>query len=234
MVSDFAAALKYLGLPPDFEPSPQTAPIEFLSSQLRYLPPHLLHLFSTSTTPKQRTAIPAIRNRRLSYINSNPPELSFSVAISTWPTLWRGRDSAGKERGQDEQKWADQQFLGDNKKHVGKLGSLLGAYEEEREAERTRAIRREERELAEFVPEEDDDSDDEDGSESERDIAAEAESPEEARRSFELVIKERIIYGLLDHFDYDRVDWDERWDPVHDMDEDRWFDDEEEAVAPDE
>ncbi len=114
-----------------------------------------------------------------------------------------------------------------------------------------RAIRREERELAEFVPEEDDDSDDEDGSESERDIATGAESPEEARRSFELVIKERIIYGLLDvstflrrqglyadkilkHFDYDRVDWDERWDPVHDMDEDRWFDDEEEAVAPDE
>ena len=50
-------------------------------------------------------------------------------------------------------------------KHIGKLGSLLGDYEEEREAERVRTMRREraremERE-SDLIPEEDDDSDEE-------------------------------------------------------------------------
>lgn len=81
-----------------------------------------------------------------------------------------------------------EEFLKGEEKHVGKLASLLGGYEEEREAERIRAVRRE---LAETTttPEEEVETESED--------AGEEESEEEKRRSFERIIRERFIYGLL-------------------------------------
>ena len=85
--------------------------------------------------------------------------------------------------------------MGGAKQHVGKLGSLLGDYEEERAAERFRMERRR-REVEEpFIPEEDEDTSDEEDLVS---APPEEESPEEARLAFERLVRERFIYGLLD------------------------------------
>jgi len=96
------------------------------------------------------------------------------------------------EEGQDERDWVmNDGFLKGSMKHVGKLGTLLGDYEEEREAERVRELRRERRVVEdEFVPEEDSDSDDPE--------PVEEVKPEEAKALFERVVRERFIYGLLD------------------------------------
>ncbi|KAI0650271.1 hypothetical protein C8Q79DRAFT_942920 [Trametes meyenii] len=123
---DPASVLRYLGLPETYEPSPLTAPIDFLHRHVRVLPPHLLRLFSTNTTPKQRTVISAIRNRRLKYTQSDPRELSSASARSTWPMLWEGRERPGKEQAKEEREWAEREFLGEGKLQVGKLGALLG------------------------------------------------------------------------------------------------------------
>lgn len=83
-------------------------------------------------------------------------------------------------------------FLKGEKKHIGKLGNLLKVYEEEREAERVRAVRRE---LAGTTtpPEEE-----EEETESEEELGpVPEESEEEKRRYFERMIRERFIYGLL-------------------------------------
>ena len=53
--------------------------------------------------------------------------------------------------GKEEEEWASKQFLDGKKMHVGKLGPLLGGYEEEREAERVRTIRRREAERLEEI-----------------------------------------------------------------------------------
>lgn len=83
--------------------------------------------------------------------------------------------------------WVREEFLKGKEKHVGKLASLLGDYEEEREAERVRAVYRE---LAETTtaPEEE---------ETESEDTGEEESEEQKRRSFECIIRERFIHGLL-------------------------------------
>ncbi|GAV98991.1 hypothetical protein LENED_000415 [Lentinula edodes] len=113
-------------------------------------------------------------------------------------------------------------------KHVKKLGSLLRDYEEEREAERVRNIRRTQlaAEESQFIPEEDEDSAEDEPVESgDVEEATEADN----RAEFERRIRERFIYGLLDNIDYDRVDWDESLDTDNDRDtEERWFDDEDE------
>ncbi|KAI0711078.1 hypothetical protein C8T65DRAFT_188459 [Cerioporus squamosus] len=96
---DDKPVLTYLGLPPSYEPSPRHAPIEFLKRHVRELPPHLLSLFSSITTPRERTTIPAIRNRRLKFTESNPAELSLANAKATWPALWEGRERPGQEQG---------------------------------------------------------------------------------------------------------------------------------------
>ncbi|TCD70405.1 hypothetical protein EIP91_003486 [Steccherinum ochraceum] len=235
------AILSYLGLPEDYTPSPTNEPIEFLKRHLRYTPPHLITSFSTTTTPKQRTVIPAVRNRRSRYTESNPSELQFTAAKSTWPTLWEGRELRGKDEAKEEEEWAQKSFLegpGKGKMHVGKLGTLLGGYEEEREAERVRGVRRREAEERDALPEEDEDTDDEEFEEEMRAAASTApveESPEEMKAAFLRVVKERFIYGLLENIDYDKVDWDERWDVDNDRDEEeRWFDEEEESMAMDE
>ncbi|PCH41512.1 hypothetical protein WOLCODRAFT_131970 [Wolfiporia cocos MD-104 SS10] len=228
-MSAVSRILSYLGLPNDYTPSPDAQPIEFLSRHLRQLPPHLLSHFSSTTTPKQRSVIPAIRNRRLRYADSNPPQLRLSAAKATWPTLWPGREPPGREQGEDERAWAEKFFMGSLKPHVGKLGMLLGGYEEERESERVRSIRRAQAEALESLPEEDESSD-EDGEEQ---PLEEEESPEDVQSWFIRRIREQFIYGLLESTDYDKVDWDDTWDTDNDRDaEERWFDDEEESDVP--
>ncbi|KAH9482559.1 hypothetical protein JR316_0004659 [Psilocybe cubensis] len=215
-VFDKNPSLKYLGLAESFEPSPERDPIAFLSQYLTHLPPHLLLHYSYITTPKQRSVITSIRNRRLQYVNKNPPELSFDAGRSTWPNLWQGRERRGVEEGNEERSWAQKDFLHGSKQHVGKLGNLLAGYEEEREAERVREIRRNNRDAVEddFVPEED----------SDEDVPPEVETAEQARASFERLLRESFIHGLLDNIDYDGVDWDETLDVEDERDaEERWF-----------
>src|SRR5882762_2207508 len=133
--------LSSLQLQDTYTPSPKDFPIDFLQLHIRNLPPHLLLTFSLITTPKQRTVIPTIRNRRLKYTHSNPRELGFVEARSRWPMLWEGRERRGVEEGREEREWAEGDgFLRGSEKHVGKLGELLGEYEEEREAERVRIM----------------------------------------------------------------------------------------------
>lgn len=189
------SVLIYLGLPQTYEPSPQSAPVEFLRKHVRELPPHMLRLFSESTTPRERTAVPTIRNRRLKYAETMPPELSLVNAKSAWPTLWEGWERPGKEQGKDEKDWAEKEFMGGtSKQQVGKLGALLADYEEERESERVRTIRRQRAEYIESLPEEDEDSDE---SDDEASTPPEA-PPAEKEVMFLRVVKERFIYGFLE------------------------------------
>ncbi|KAL5535770.1 hypothetical protein ACEPAF_3864 [Sanghuangporus sanghuang] len=222
--------LEYLRLGDDHHPLPSADPITFLqqNQHLKCLPPHILSSFGSITTPKQRTSIPTVRNRRLKFVDSQPLELEFENARDKWPDLWKGprdwRKIAEREK-QDERAWAETRFLNGEKQHVGKLGSLLGEYAEEREAERIRASRRQI--LEEFIPEEEDSEDSEDAIHT----AAPDDSPEEAKANFERLIREHFIYGLLDSHIYSYVDWSDQWDSDNDrFDEERWFDDEEESV----
>ncbi|KAF7355474.1 hypothetical protein MSAN_01464200 [Mycena sanguinolenta] len=186
----------YLALGPDYQPDPKTAPIEFLALHLTQLPPHLLLSFSNITTPRDRSKIPAIRNRRFKYTTADPPELQFSNARRTWPLLYDGQERRGQQEGEDERDWAAKDFLQGLTKHVNKLGTLLGGYEEEREAERFRALRRAKAE-ADFVPEEESDSEDDDDGAPEPANTETINEPE-AKASFERLIRERFIYGLLE------------------------------------
>ncbi|KAI0082477.1 hypothetical protein K474DRAFT_1681365 [Panus rudis PR-1116 ss-1] len=232
-----SAVLRYLCLPQDYTPSPETSPVEFLSKHIRSLPPDMLAQFSSVTTPKERTTIPIIRNRRLKYVESNPPELNFADAKVTWPLLWSGKEpigSIGVEEAKEEREWAEKEFLKGKEKHVGKLGNLLGIFEEEREAERARAIRRRKAQIEEDYPEEDEDTDEEDDADLPVTPAIndEEETPEAEKATFLRRVKERLIYGQLDPFDYDKVDWNDTWDDIIDRDEEeRWFDSEEESAA---
>ncbi|KAG1872762.1 hypothetical protein C8R48DRAFT_753656 [Suillus tomentosus] len=215
--------LSYLTLPQDYNPLPSVDPIEFLKRHLHELPPNIIQRFSLVTTPKQRTMITEIRNRRLKFTESRPRSLSFAVARNTWPTLWQGRERRGQEEGKEEQEWAKMNFLGGSEQQVGNLAKLLGDMEEEREAERVRFIQRTQAN-DDFVPEEESDSEDE--NDSEYPEIQEPESPQEAQALFERRIRERFIYGLLEGADYDSVDWDEWLDVDDDRNaEERWFDD---------
>ncbi|KAH8105993.1 hypothetical protein BXZ70DRAFT_408531 [Cristinia sonorae] len=188
------ALLSYLGLPEDYAPSPSAEPIQFLQRHLCIIPPHLITQFSSNTTPKQRTVIPAIRNRRSQYVSLNPAELSLTAAKRTWPTLWEGREFRGEEEAAEEEEWVKKEFLQGKEQHVGKLGTLLGGYVEERELQRMREIRRKEAEYRESLPEEDEDTE-----EDEMDAATnDKDSPEEMQSSFLRLVKERFIYGLLE------------------------------------
>lgn len=188
--------LTYLGLEKDgsYLPSPTNQPIEFLIKHINHLPPHLLLKFSPIISPKQRTEIHVIRNRRLTYLNSSPSELSFNSARHTWPTIWPGRERRGIEEGNDEEQWAETGFMQGTTKHVKKLGHLLRDYEEEREAERVRNIRRAQMaaEQDEFIPEEEDDSDEDPP------VTLEEENDADLKEEFDRRIRERFIYGLLD------------------------------------
>lgn len=185
---DKSLILKYLGLPGDYSPAPEDDPIAFLNQHLSQLPPNILRHFSYITTPKQRTLLVPIRNRRFRYVSGSPPELRFVVARNSWPELWDGRERRGKEEGNEERLWAQGEFLDGALQHVGKLGNLLGDYEEEREAERVRSLRR--RAVSDdnsFAREED-----------EEESKNTEEIDEQNRTSFERRIRERFIYGLLE------------------------------------
>jgi hypothetical protein len=189
---DPSVPLRYLGLSLDYVPSPETDPVDFLNKHLSHLPPHILAHFGTITTAKQRTIIPTIRNRRLKYTTTMPTELSFQVAKKKWPHMWKGRERVGLDEGRDEKEWANHDFLAGQHQHIGKLGNLLGEYEEEREAERTRTLRRAQVQVDEFVPEEDEESDEETAG------TPEGEAEEEEITWFERLVRERFIYGLLE------------------------------------
>ncbi|KLO20757.1 hypothetical protein SCHPADRAFT_790257, partial [Schizopora paradoxa] len=233
---DPSPVLTYLQLETDSQPSPSDAPVDFLKKYIRQLPPELLRTFTPIITPKQRTVIPNIRNRRYKYTLSSPGEFKFDEARKRWPTLWRGaRDRREQQQeAADERQWAERNFLDGQKQHIGKLGSLLGDYAEEREGERLRELRRAHAERQpDFMPEEEDS----DESEFEEELAktqAMPESPEEAQEHFERLVRERFIYGLLDPMDYDAIDWNDEWEAGGTQeDEDRWFDAEEENETED-
>ena len=215
-----SAVIKYLGLETSYEPRPSSDPIGFLQYHLTQLPQSLLLSFATITSPKQRTAVNAIRNRRFKYASSNPPELTGEHARETWKELWPGPSedegarirSLQAQENSDEKAWAESSFLGGQKQHVGRLGRLLGKvesrelqtlcerahpgcpgdYAEEREAERLRKDRILSRH-EDFIPEEESDSDEEIGS-----GQALEESFDDIKTSFERILRERFIYGLLD------------------------------------
>ncbi|KAF8812243.1 hypothetical protein BYT27DRAFT_7182676 [Phlegmacium glaucopus] len=222
LIFDKTPSLRYLGLPQDYEPSPVNDPIAFLSKHLLQLPPHLLMSYTHVTTPKQRTAIATIRNRRLQYANKNPPDLQFNSARITWPGLWQGQERQVGQNGDDERAWVQSDFLKGKKQFVGKLGNLLAAYEEERESECIRTLRRSRATTEDnFVPEEDSDSDSDPNPQ-------EKETEEEAKASFERLIRELFVYGRLENMDYDKIDWDESLGIYDDREaEDRWFDEDE-------
>ncbi|KAJ8523537.1 hypothetical protein ONZ45_g112 [Pleurotus djamor] len=233
MSSSAQGLLTYLALPAEYQPSPQHEPIDFLNKHITQLPPHLLVHFSQFTSPKQRTVIPRIRNRRLKYSESDPPEFRFESARNTWAGLWEGQDHRVlfHNSGEDEKAWVKKEFMHGSTQHVGKLGALLSGYEEERQADHVRALRRQRPRVDEFVPEEDEDDSDDEVNLPPR--VEDTETPEQAKTSFLRLLKERFIYGLLDGADYDGVDWNDVWDTDNERDaEEKWFDDEEELTIP--
>jgi hypothetical protein len=163
------------------------------------------------------------------------------VARNSWPGLWQGRERSGIEEGKEERLWAQNEFLGGAQQHVGQLHNLLGGYEEEREAERVRNLRR--RRIGEddaFVPEEEDSEDEDEGNKNMQ--PPEQETDEQVKDLFERRIRERFIYGLLDvgrkigkqtvkskflqNVDYDKIDWDESLGDEDRDAEERWFENE--------
>ncbi|KDQ17419.1 hypothetical protein BOTBODRAFT_30215 [Botryobasidium botryosum FD-172 SS1] len=224
---DPSKALRYLGLAADYTPSPSERPLDFLALHLSQLPPQILTDFSTVLSPRKRSKLPGIRNRRLKYALTQPAELSWVEGRTKEPLLWEGGERKGEESANAEKSWAETEFMGGVKGSVGKIGTLLAEYEEEREAEAFRTSRREKAAAAAETEEEvETDSDEEDEEEL---LPEEPESPEEVRATFERLLRERFIAGLLQDIDYDKVDYDDQWDPDDRDDEDRWFDEEEES-----
>ena len=194
---DTNGVLTYLGLPLNYDPSPATAPVSFLTKHLRQLPPNILQLFNSITTPQQRTAVLLIRNRRFNFMQSNPPDFHFRAAMRQWPALWKEPKCIGQDEAREEKEWADTTFLGgDHHTYVGKLGTLLGGYEEERHSERLQQAKRSRQE--DFVPETDETShSDHDHS------TSRPGTPESAlalQESFLRQVRERFIYGHLEVF----------------------------------
>ena len=84
------------------------------------------------------------------------------AARRAWPILWEGSPARpGEEEAKEEPAWADSEFMGGGSRpYVGKLGKLLGGFEEERGAERARTMRRVQIITDDFVPEEEEDEQD--------------------------------------------------------------------------
>ncbi|KAH7343788.1 hypothetical protein B0J17DRAFT_643939 [Rhizoctonia solani] len=244
---DSDPVLRYLSLDSDYKPSPDDSPIEFLKLHISQLPPHLLVLFNvhSKATPRARASVPAIRNRRCAYVATDPKNLDPDVLSKEDPGVW---DLVNSERAQeltirrptaieedeaevDERDWASSQFQDGNKMHVGKIGELLAELEGERRRERERAVRRQvfiaRAQEEETWQEEEEESSDEEGEKVSS--GPERLRPDPAEEDIRRAIHERFIAGLLTNVDYDRVDWDEKWDPDDRDSEEKWFDDEEES-----
>ncbi|CAE7081281.1 unnamed protein product [Rhizoctonia solani] len=243
---DGSPVLRYLALDPEYTPSPDDTPIEFLKRHMSQLPPHLLILFNANpkASPRARASVPTIRNRRCAYAATEPKTLDPDVLSKSDPGVW---DLVNSERAQaltirrptgadedeaevDERNWASNEFQDGNKMHIGKIGELLAGLEGERRRERERAVRRQvlvaRAREEETLQEEEESSDEEEEGIS---AASERLRPDPAEGDIRKTIRERFISGLLTNMDYDAVDWDERWDPDDRDDEERWFDEEEES-----
>jgi hypothetical protein len=198
--SDSERVLKYLQLPEDYQPSPSAHPLKFLSIHLRELPSELLRSFDAFVTPKQRSTLPVIRNRRLTFLGSNPDTFTLPAAKSQWHLLYPIRQRHGIRQGLEEKAWAENDFLGGGAQHVGKLGNLLREHEEDREIEKSREQRLQQsaslREAEEAVEEfeEEFDSDDEPSTST----SGKSDTAEEMQHEFLRLIRERFIYGLLE------------------------------------
>lgn len=137
----------------------------------------------------------------------------------------------GEEEGGEERSWVKNSFMDGAKGHIGegKLAALLGQFEEERAAEKLRDMKREMREREQVQRETEPEEEEEEESEDEETSANPLyDSAEDARKSFERIIRDKFVDGLLEWMDYDTVDWDERWDGDGRDDEERWLDEEEE------
>jgi hypothetical protein len=99
----------------------------------------------------------------------------------------------GHEEAREEKEWVENTFLGGKgQAYVGKLGTLLGGYEEERHLERQRQAKRSRPDN--FLPEVDESSDDE------HDRSGSG-NPESAQHELFLrQVRERFIYGHLEVF----------------------------------
>ncbi|KAG9050458.1 hypothetical protein FS837_005263 [Tulasnella sp. UAMH 9824] len=249
--SDFNVApiLKYLSLQADHKPSPRDEPLEFLRDHLIQLPVEFSRPFSAITTPRQRTQLLRIRNRRTTYACSPQGRKALSwvearkedplayeafmisstgtqgMPLAQDPTDPERAYRRGEEEGAEERKWVKSSFMDGAKGHVGegKLAALLGQFEEEREAERLRDMKREirEREQAQRESEPEEEEDDSEGEESPTNPIY--DSAGDARSSFEKVVRDKFW------MDYDTVDWDDRWDDDGRDDEEKWFDEEDES-----
>lgn len=209
---DETPILKYLSLDAEYTPSPSKEPIEFLKRHINQLPPHLLVLFSShpAATPRARSSIPTIRNRRCNYAAEEPKALDPDILSREDAAVWdlvnderpQGQITArptaeqADEDAADERAWADQEFQGGIKGHVGKIGELLGQLQEERTRERQRAVRRQavvaRRREEEAIEEEEESTDEEEEEEDQRPPPADA-----TEREIRRVIRERFISGLL-------------------------------------
>ncbi|CDZ98688.1 Protein of unknown function DUF2052, coiled-coil [Phaffia rhodozyma] len=255
---EISTILQYLSLPPStILPTPA---LQFLSTHLSSLPPSLAALFSKETTPKARASIAGIRNRRFRWANqaSTPGVLRVGSGRERHPLLfdrivgsgidlhsgssYEESDTASRggnadEEEDDEEVWGQMKGVLGGKAKVGKFGALMKGFEEEREGERRRGLRREEikaeRETGEEFESDSDDDDDDDGENGgeERKRREEdtfwGEKGEDRIQVFERILKERWIDGLED-LDYDAVDYDETWDEssTESLSQDAWFDDE--------
>jgi len=208
--SDAQIILKYLDLPPSYSPSPSSDPKSFLEAHIHQLPPNLLARFASALDIHERSSLPVIRNRRTQYVQSAPGEYTFEGARKRFPDLWEsialasgGSASrvdvrvAAREGAEDEKRWVEREFLGGTRGQVGKLGTLLGGYEEERVAEQERGERRErakQREIEKETEEEFEESSDEEV----LTLPPDPEDLAQARETFTRLVKERFIYGLLE------------------------------------
>ncbi|KAF8328667.1 uncharacterized protein EI90DRAFT_3125774 [Cantharellus anzutake] len=227
---DSGTLLKYLGLSSDHSPSPSIEPLRFLSEKY-------LHFLPTS---KRSFRL----NRRTIYALTNPPELGWEVGKVLEPSLWEcpreeNPSPPGKGAAEEEKSWVEEHFLESNhisstqdinsssrltnKGYVGRLAGLLAEYEEERAAERARELRKERAAEAARERETEEEFDSESD---EADLPPEEPlSLGQAQCSFERMLRERFIDGLLDASLYESVDYNEKWDPNTQDEEDRWFDD---------
>lgn len=122
------STLKYLGLPIDYKPAPDQEPFEFLSLHVAVLPQAYLSAFSDAVTPRQRTSIRLIKNRRTQYaVNGNPSALRWDRARRLEPYIWNSMNTGitvnptapppppprpGADAAEDEREWADSNFMG--------------------------------------------------------------------------------------------------------------------------
>lgn len=193
----------YIGIP-ELEISDD--PLVCLQTHLHHLPPSILvDNFSSLVSPKRRATLLSIRNRRFAYTRSNPPEFTFPEAKENWPALWRGPERSGsvQARGENESTWVRNHFMQGNTGSmlVGRLPGLLREYEEERQSERIREIRRERAAAVadQFIPEEDSDTDEEQEEAALPPLSVEDDAAfEESEQEFEHKIKSLLIHGLLD------------------------------------